>query len=61
MSSNFGFVDLNHLTFPTKMRVDYIRVYQHKDKIKIGCDPEDFPTQAYINECVVVPFLVDHR
>lgn len=50
MSSNFGFVDLNHLTFPTKMRVDYIRVYQHKDKINIGCDPEDFPTQAYINE-----------
>lgn len=50
MSENFGFVDLEHLTFPTTMRVDWIRVYQPKDSINIGCDPTDFPTEAYINQ-----------
>jgi hypothetical protein len=30
------------------MRVDYIRVYQPKNAINIGCDPKDFPTSAYI-------------
>ncbi|OBZ79710.1 Beta-glucan synthesis-associated protein KRE6 [Grifola frondosa] len=28
MSTNFGTVDLEHLTFPTTMKVDWIRVYQ---------------------------------
>lgn len=28
MSSNFGYVDLDNLVFPSKMRVDYVRVYQ---------------------------------
>jgi len=50
MSTNFGEVDLEHLTFPTTMHIDWIRVYQPKDAINIGCDPEDFPTEAYINE-----------
>jgi beta-glucan synthesis-associated protein KRE6 len=50
MSKNFGVVDLAHLTFPAVMKVDYVRVYQRKDAINIGCDPPDFPTQAYINE-----------
>ncbi|EPQ59119.1 glycoside hydrolase family 16 protein [Gloeophyllum trabeum ATCC 11539] len=50
MSTNFGDVDLEHLPFPVHMRVDYIRVYQRKDSINIGCDPKDFPTQKYINE-----------
>jgi beta-glucanase (GH16 family) len=50
LSKNFGDVDFEHLTFPTTMRVDWVRVYQPKDKINIGCDPTDFPTQAYINQ-----------
>jgi len=50
MSTNFGTVDLEHLTFPAVMRIDYIRVYQQSGSINIGCDPPDFPTQAYINE-----------
>ncbi|KAJ6621580.1 beta-glucan synthesis-associated protein [Mycena sp. CBHHK59/15] len=50
MSTNFGTVDFEHLTFPAVMRVDYIRVYQPKDAINIGCDPSAFPTAAYINE-----------
>ncbi|KAJ4485953.1 beta-glucan synthesis-associated [Lentinula aciculospora] len=49
MSTNFGNVDLEHLTFPTSMGIDWIRVYQPKDAINIGCDPKDFPTAAYID------------
>jgi beta-glucan synthesis-associated protein KRE6 len=52
MSQNFGFVDLEHLIFPTKMKVDWIRVYQRPDSINIGCDPAEFPTAAYIQEYV---------
>lgn len=50
MSTNFGDVDLEHLMFPTTMRVDWIRFYQPQDAINIGCDPKGFPTQEYINK-----------
>ncbi|TFK48197.1 glycoside hydrolase family 16 protein [Heliocybe sulcata] len=51
MSTSFtGFVDTEHIPFPATMKVDYVRVYQPKDSINVGCDPEDFPTQAYINQ-----------
>ncbi|KAL1752846.1 beta-glucan synthesis-associated [Schizophyllum commune] len=50
MSKNFGEVDLDHLTFPTTMSIDYIRVYQPSDRINIGCDPPGFPTSAYIEQ-----------
>ncbi|KAJ7182667.1 beta-glucan synthesis-associated protein [Mycena crocata] len=49
MSTNFGTVDLEHLTFPTVLSLDYVRVYQYADQINIGCDPPGFPTAAYIN------------
>ncbi|KAL5495092.1 hypothetical protein ACEPAI_554 [Sanghuangporus weigelae] len=52
MSENFGFVDVDHLTFPTTMKIDYVRVYQRPDQKNIGCDPPDFPTQAYINQYI---------
>ncbi|KAH9485398.1 GTP-binding protein 1 [Psilocybe cubensis] len=48
MSRNFGPVDLDHLTFPAHMKIDYIRVYQPKNAINIGCDPKGFPTNKYI-------------
>ncbi|PBL03078.1 glycoside hydrolase family 16 protein [Armillaria gallica] len=48
MSTNFGDVDLDHLTFPAIMLIDWIRVYQDPDNINIGCDPEDYPTADYI-------------
>ncbi len=51
MSTNFGTVDLEHLTFPAVMLVDYIRVYQDPKNINVGCEPPDFPTQDYINTC----------
>ncbi|CCM00674.1 uncharacterized protein FIBRA_02713 [Fibroporia radiculosa] len=50
MSYNFGEVDLTQIPFPVHLRVDYIRVYQPSDAINIGCDPKDFPTEAYINQ-----------
>ncbi|KAH8120019.1 beta-glucan synthesis-associated [Phellopilus nigrolimitatus] len=50
MSENFGTVDLKHLTFPTSMRIDYIRVYQRSDSKNVGCSPPDYPTEAYINQ-----------
>ncbi|KAK0461996.1 beta-glucan synthesis-associated [Desarmillaria tabescens] len=39
MSTNFGDVDLDHLTIPCS---------HDPDNINIGCDPEDFPTAEYI-------------
>ncbi|EIM92126.1 beta-glucan synthesis-associated [Stereum hirsutum FP-91666 SS1] len=49
ISTAFGSVDVEHLTFPAIMTVDYIRVYQESDSINIGCDPDEFPTKDYIN------------
>ncbi|KAJ7254664.1 beta-glucan synthesis-associated [Mycena haematopus] len=57
MSTNFGTVDLEHLTFPTTLKLDYVRVYQYADSINIGCDPTDFPTQDYINTYIEVSVI----
>ena len=54
ISENFGTVDFDTLTFPPTLRVDYVRVYQRSDSINIGCDPEDFPTAAYIEKYVAI-------
>ena len=47
MSNGFQTVDFDHLTWPAQMLVDYVRVYQRSDG-KVGCDPADRPTAAYI-------------
>ncbi|RDX50993.1 beta-glucan synthesis-associated protein [Lentinus brumalis] len=52
ISENFGFVDFDNLRFPSTLRVDYIRVYQDPNNINVGCDPQEFPTAAYINEYI---------
>ncbi|KAF9485084.1 glucosidase [Pholiota conissans] len=49
ISEDFGDIDTTNLVFPATMLVDYIRVYQRKDQINVGCSPPDFPTQEYIN------------
>jgi len=49
-SENFGTVDVAHIPYPVTMSIDYIRVYQPKDSINIGCDPPDYPTAAYIQQ-----------
>lgn len=38
------------MLFPGEMKVDYVRVYQRKNEINIGCDPKDYPTAKYIND-----------
>ncbi|KAG1715994.1 hypothetical protein ID866_1159 [Astraeus odoratus] len=52
ISTNFATVDFTDLEFPVTMRIDWVRVYQPKNAINIGCDPKDFPTAAYINEYI---------
>ncbi|KAJ2933707.1 hypothetical protein H1R20_g3344, partial [Candolleomyces eurysporus] len=53
--ANLGFstnfvpdLDIEAMTFPGTMSVDWIRVYQPRSSINIGCDPQDHPTAAYI-------------
>ncbi|KAK9760785.1 hypothetical protein K7432_014831 [Basidiobolus ranarum] len=50
ISSGFGWVDFEHLPFPSTMRIDYVRLYQHPNRINVGCNPKDFPTSDYINK-----------
>jgi beta-glucanase (GH16 family) len=50
MSTAFGPVNVNALTFPAYMYVDYIRLYQSPDRISLDCDPEDYPTGDYIKK-----------
>lgn len=35
---------------PGELFVDYVRVYQHPDRINVGCSPPDYPTADYIIE-----------
>ncbi|EMD31407.1 glycoside hydrolase family 16 protein [Gelatoporia subvermispora B] len=50
MSPSFQHQDFMHLQFPSKMYVDYVRVYQRDDvKGGVTCEPSSYPTQDYIN------------
>ncbi|GJE88368.1 glycoside hydrolase family 16 protein [Phanerochaete sordida] len=49
MSPSFQAQDFKHLTFPSKMYIDYVRVYQRSDvKGGVTCDPSSRPTSDYI-------------
>ncbi|KAI5480337.1 glycoside hydrolase family 16 protein [Pseudohyphozyma bogoriensis] len=48
MSPTFGTVDLDAMSFPVYMRIDYVRVYQDSDNVNVGCSPPDYPTAEYI-------------
>jgi hypothetical protein len=37
------------MMFPAEMRVDYVRVYQRDGETNVGCSPDGFPTEEYIN------------
>lgn len=50
MSPGFQPVRYEALTFPAKYLIDYVRVYQRKDQINVGCSPKDMPTEDYIND-----------
>lgn len=49
MSSSFQGADYKNLQFPTKMYVDYVRIYQRRGiKNGVTCDPPNRPTTDYI-------------
>lgn len=54
MSPGFQNQDFQHLVFPNKMLVDYVRIYQRDGHENWGCDPSDHPTTQYIEECVSI-------
>lgn len=41
-------IDLTTMVFPGIMLVDYIRVYQRSSNPNMGCSPDDYPTEDYI-------------
>ncbi|KAH8107387.1 glycoside hydrolase family 16 protein [Phellopilus nigrolimitatus] len=50
MSPSWEAQDFAHLVFPSKMYIDYVRVYQRSDvKDGVTCDPPNHPTTDYIN------------
>ncbi|KAK5286477.1 beta-glucan synthesis-associated protein [Cryomyces antarcticus] len=50
MSNNFAQLNLTGLgpLMPATMRFDYIRIYQDEDASVMTCDPDNYPTTAYI-------------
>ncbi|KAJ1958756.1 hypothetical protein GGI12_004656 [Dipsacomyces acuminosporus] len=49
ISSGFTYIDKEIVDFfPAKMLVDYVRLYQDPDDIRLSCDPPDRPTGEYI-------------
>ncbi|MBW0498445.1 hypothetical protein O181_038160 [Austropuccinia psidii MF-1] len=50
LSDTFVPVNEAALKFPATMRIDYVRFYQRKDRINVGCSPKDYPTEKYIKD-----------
>jgi len=48
MSLTWSIPDFDQLKLPAIFYIDYVRVYQHPEKIAISCDPPDYPTWDYI-------------
>jgi len=43
------------------MYIDYVRVYQRNDAPGIGCSPDDYPTEDYINKYELFSFYIHPR
>lgn len=50
ISQNWQNIDLSTMIFPAELKFDYVRVYQRKGHINVGCDPKDYPTKKYIED-----------
>lgn len=48
ISANWAYIDWPSIKFPVTFKIDYVRVYQPKDQVNVGCDPTDYPTYDYI-------------
>lgn len=59
--AGFQPIDLQNLVFPAKMYIDYVRVYQRDDAPGVGCSPDDYPTEDYINKYELPSFYLDSR
>ena len=58
-TAGFQPIDLNDLVFPAAMYIDYVRVYQREGAPGIGCSPDDYPTEDYINKYELLLFYFD--
>lgn len=50
ISNSWTYIDWLELVFPAIMEIDYVRLYQPKNSVKLTCDPKDFPTREYIKK-----------
>jgi hypothetical protein len=51
LTASFQEQDFAHMKFPSKMYIDYIRVYQRDDvEDGVTCNPPNRPTADYINK-----------
>ncbi|KAA8908436.1 hypothetical protein TRICI_004774 [Trichomonascus ciferrii] len=50
ISNNWAYIDWPSLIWPSKFRIDYVRLYQPSDKKSLTCDPKDYPTYDYIED-----------
>ncbi|KAI9840649.1 MAG: hypothetical protein M1838_003960 [Thelocarpon superellum] len=50
ISNAWTYIDWANLTFPTTMRIDYVRIYQKADSLSVTCDPDGYHTTGYIND-----------
>ncbi|KAG7086517.1 hypothetical protein E1B28_002469 [Marasmius oreades] len=49
ISPNWQNINLETLLFPAEMLFDYVRIYQRKGHVNVGCNPKDYPTADYIS------------
>jgi Beta-glucan synthesis-associated protein SKN1/KRE6/Sbg1 len=47
--ANWQTINLTTMMFPAEMLVDYVRVYQRKESMNVGCNPKAYPTMDYID------------
>lgn len=50
VSNSWTYIDWPTLSFPSKMRIDYVRIYQPAGQESVTCDPPDYPTYDYIEK-----------
>lgn len=48
ISNSWVYIDWPSLVWPSIMRIDYVRIYQPKNALNLGCDPSGYPTYDYI-------------
>lgn len=61
LSPGFQQIYFDEITFPAKLRVDYVRLYQKAgEPTRLSCDPEDYPTKKYIEDHATLYYNPNH-